>query len=167
MLASHQQNFIWLQRRLSQLHPGVQLRQRAQRLDELEQRLIRALKQGLEQRHQLLGTQIAQLQAHSPALQLTNAYNRLQQLQTRMHTSWREQQEQLRNRLTVALRTLHALSPLATLTRGYAIVSDAKGNATSDVSQLQVGEQITARLARGSLMATVNRVIRDESNSGE
>ena len=167
MLGTHQQNFIWLQRRLNQLHPGVQLRQRAQRLDELEQRLIRALKQGLEQRHRLLGTQIAQLQAHSPALQLTNAYNRLQQLQTRMHTSWREQQEQLRNRLTVALRTLHALSPLATLTRGYAIVSDAKGNATSDVSQLQVGEQITARLARGSFVATVNRVIRDESDSGE
>jgi exodeoxyribonuclease VII large subunit len=154
----HQQGFIWLQRRLQQLHPGVQLRQRAQRLDELEQRLIRGLQFDLEQRKRLLGAQYARLQSQSPALQLSQARNRLQQLQVRMQTLVRAQTETLRTRLKIALRTLDALSPLATLTRGYAIVSDARGHAVLDATQVQVGESIHARLARGSVSATVNEV---------
>lgn len=161
-LSQHQQSFVYLQRRLQQLHPGVQLRQRAQRLDELEQRLIRALQFDLEQRKHLLGLQMARLQGQSPALRLANARAQLQQLQVRMHTLLREQQERLRSRLMIATRTLDALSPLATLTRGYAIVSDAQGHAVVDAARLQVGEPIKARLAKGRVSATVIHMERDE-----
>ncbi|MGE0113371.1 MAG: exodeoxyribonuclease VII large subunit [Steroidobacteraceae bacterium] len=162
MLSAQQQSFIWLQRRLQQLHPGVQLRQRAQRLDELEQRLIRALQFDLEQRRRLLGTQAARLQTQSPAMQLAVARNRLQQLHTRMQTLVQQQHDGLRTRLTVAMRTLDALSPLATLTRGYAIVSNAQGHAVMDASKLQAGEHIQARMSKGKFSATVIDVQRDE-----
>ena len=39
--AVQRDRFTWLERRLAQLHPGVELRQQAQRLDEVEQRLLR------------------------------------------------------------------------------------------------------------------------------
>ncbi len=158
-LNQHQQSFIWLQRRLQQLHPGVQLRQRAQRLDDLEQRLIRGLQFDFEQRRRLLGAQAARLQAQSPVLQLLNARNRIEQLQIRLQTRVREKLDNHRNQLTIALRTLHALSPLATLTRGYAIVTDAQGHAMIDAGKLQVGEPINARLAKGRVSATVTEVI--------
>ncbi len=41
-LTQLRQRSDWLQRRIGQLHPGTRLRQQAQRLDELDQRLSRA-----------------------------------------------------------------------------------------------------------------------------
>jgi len=161
-LLTHQQALVYLQRRLSQVHPGVQLRQRAQRLDELEQRLSRAWLFDLEIRKRLLSSQTARLQAQSPALRLANARSQLHHLQVRMHTLIREHQVRMRARLTTAARTLEALSPLATLTRGYAIVSDAQSHAVSDASTLRVGDEINARLAKGGVTATVTNVQRDD-----
>jgi exodeoxyribonuclease VII large subunit len=58
-----------------------------------------------------------------------------------------------------ATRTLHAVSPLATLDRGYAIVLDEGGRVVSDATSLAAGAAIEARLARGSLRATVSSVL--------
>ncbi|MGH8185415.1 MAG: exodeoxyribonuclease VII large subunit, partial [Steroidobacteraceae bacterium] len=49
-LRAHRDRVTWLQKRLAQLHPGVELRQRAQRLDEMEQRLTRALRSAIGHR---------------------------------------------------------------------------------------------------------------------
>lgn len=161
-LAKHQQHFTHLQRRLQQVHPGIQLRQRAQRLDELEQRLIRVLQFDLKTRSHLLNTHVGRLQAQSPVLQLANARNRLEQLQQRLQMQLRERIVQRRNQMNIAVRALSALSPLATLTRGYAIVTDAHGHAVLNAGKLQTGDAITARLSKGRVMATVNLVERDD-----
>ncbi len=52
---------------------------------------------------------------------------------------------------------LQALSPLNILERGYALVFDAAGNLVKDAAQVQVGDEISARLARGGLTATVKK----------
>ncbi|MBK7249667.1 MAG: exodeoxyribonuclease VII large subunit [Gammaproteobacteria bacterium] len=97
--------------RLRRAHPGVQLAQRVQRLDDLEQQLLRALRRRLE----------------------STAY-----------------------RLQLAVRTLHTASPLATLARGFAIVTRvADGTLVTEAASLTPGEEIDARLARGSLRARV------------
>ena len=50
------------------------------------------------------------------------------------------------------------MSPLATLDRGYAMVTDpASGRVVSDASQVSVGDKISARLANGTLDATVTK----------
>ena len=49
-MAARRDRFIWLQRRLTQLHPGVELRQRAQRLDDLEHRMVRVFRHRLAER---------------------------------------------------------------------------------------------------------------------
>jgi exodeoxyribonuclease VII large subunit len=51
---------------------------------------------------------------------------------------------------------LRALSPLAILARGYALVFDESGVLLKDASQVNAGDQISARLAQGTLIATVN-----------
>jgi exodeoxyribonuclease VII large subunit len=102
------------------------------------------------------------LQLQSPVLRLANTRAQLQRLQTRMQTLLLAQHERLRSRLTIATRTLDTLSPLATLTRGYAIVSDSQGDVVIDAGKLQSGDAVTARLAKGRVIATVNHVERDE-----
>jgi exodeoxyribonuclease VII large subunit len=56
------------------------------------------------------------------------------------------------------MHTLHAVSPLATLDRGYAIVADAAGHVVTEATALKPGAEIEARLARGSVRATVTEV---------
>ena len=50
---------------------------------------------------------------------------------------------------------LAALSPVAILERGYSLIFDAQGTLVKDASQLQPGDAIHARLARGQLHARV------------
>ena len=70
----------------------------------------------------------------------------------------------LSHRLELAARALHSVSPLATLERGYAIVLDAAGRAVTQAGDLAVGDRITARLSRGSVIATVNDVLAEDAD---
>ncbi len=63
-----------------------------------------------------------------------------------------------RRRLEHAALRLHALSPLAVLHRGYAIVfteRDGRTEILRDATSAAAGQEIRARLATGSLRATV------------
>ena len=52
---------------------------------------------------------------------------------------------------------LQALSPLAILERGYALVFDASGNVLRDARRVKAGDEISARLAKGTVSATVKK----------
>lgn len=161
-LKTQQDRSTWLQRRLAQLHPGVQLRQRAQRLDELEQRLIRLVRSGLGVRRQTLAQLATELRQHSPALRVANASRRLDVARTSLERLVRQTLEQRGKRLAVASRTLDAVSPLATLERGYAIVTDSKGSVITNAQDVRTGQIINARLTQGSVRARIERTTNPE-----
>jgi exodeoxyribonuclease VII large subunit len=50
---------------------------------------------------------------------------------------------------------LQALSPVQILERGYALVFDSQGAPVKDASRLALGEQISARVAKGRFTAEV------------
>src|SRR6202167_5678757 len=52
---------------------------------------------------------------------------------------------------------LQALSPLAILERGYALVFDASGELLKDAAKVKAGDEISARLAKGTVSATVKK----------
>jgi exodeoxyribonuclease VII large subunit len=161
-LKTQQDRASWLQRRLAQLHPGVELRQRAQRLDDLEQRLIRVVRADLGSRRRTLVQFAAELRQHSPALRVANARRRLDIARSSIETITRSQLDQLGKRLAVAARTLDAVSPLATLERGYAIVTDSKGTVVTNAQDVRPGQLIDARLTQGSIRARIERTSNPE-----
>ena len=161
-LKTRQDRSAWLQRRLAQLHPGVELRQRAQRLDELEQRLIRVVRSDLGERKRTLLQLAAELRQHSPALRVANARRRLDVASASIESCVRQHIEKYGKRLAVAGRTLDAVSPLATLERGYAIVTDSKGTVITNAQDVRAGQIIEARLTKGSVRARVERATNPE-----
>ena len=161
-LKTQQDRAAWLQRRLAQLHPGVELRQRAQRLDDLEQRLIRVVRADVSARRRTLVQLAAELRQHSPALRVANARRRLDIARASIETITRSRVEQLARRLAVAARTLDAVSPLATLERGYAIVTDSKGTVVTNAQDVRAGQLIDARLTQGSIRARIERTTNPE-----
>ncbi|MGA2348775.1 MAG: exodeoxyribonuclease VII large subunit, partial [Candidatus Sulfotelmatobacter sp.] len=52
---------------------------------------------------------------------------------------------------------LESLSPLAILERGYALVFDSEGKLLKDVRNVEVGDNISARLAHGEIRASVTK----------
>jgi exodeoxyribonuclease VII large subunit len=164
-LGSHSNRLVWLGRRLEQQHPGLGLRQRAQRLDEIEQRLLRSLRHGIAQRQALLLHQSSALRQASPALRVQAATGRLIRLHAEASATMRSRLERLNQRLAVAGGKLNAVSPLATLERGYAIVTDAAGRVLTDAGALKAGDTVQARLARGQFEARVEQTSGDERTS--
>ena len=137
-------------------HPGHQLQQIAQRLDNLEWRINTARRQQLQQRQARLTHLISRLQRHAPQAQLQRLQARHQSLQARLHQAMQQRLAQGKNRLSLQVRTLEAVSPLATLHRGYAIVTrETDGALIEQSKQVEPGAQIRAKLSEGELLCRV------------
>ena len=145
-----------LRRRLK--HPGTQLREQAQRLDDLEQRLILAQKNQLQRRRSELTLLESRLHAHSPLSRLQQMQRDCGQLQTRLEAAMRQQLQEAGSQLAHLAQMLDSLSPLATLQRGYAIVTDSQGKILSATGKVSVGDEVEARLASGRLGLTVKKI---------
>ncbi|MDE2092032.1 MAG: exodeoxyribonuclease VII large subunit [Gammaproteobacteria bacterium] len=147
---------LWCAGRLEQLHPARLVRERAQRVDELETRLLQSM---LTQQHTHaahLESLRARLHQHSPAQILALLRNRCESTAQRLAFATRQYFKGLENRLGLALRGLHTISPLATLDRGYAILTDAaSGTVIASVDAASVGQAVHARLADGRLAARI------------
>ncbi|MGH8174767.1 MAG: exodeoxyribonuclease VII large subunit, partial [Steroidobacter sp.] len=143
-LAGRRDRLVWLQRRLAQVHPGVELRQRAQRLDEYEQRLLRTMRHGLSDRRAALTHLAAHLRQQSPALRVAAAGARLNMARSLIDSALQRRLAMLRSRLAVAAGTLDIVSPLATLERGYAIVTNAAGAVVTEAAALRPGDVLHA-----------------------
>jgi exodeoxyribonuclease VII large subunit len=154
---------VAMRRRLALAHPGQRLRQNAQRLDELEQRLgsrVQLLLADRRHRLQTLSTRLARI---SPAAHLQRIAHRHATLETRLHRALAQQLDTLRQTLTTLARTLDAVSPLATLDRGFALVTRVSdGVLLRDAEAVTAGDLIDARLAKGRVRAKVM-----DSSSGD
>jgi len=143
-------------RRLSLAHPGVRLQQRMQRLDDLARRLGGAARAGLQQDARRLAQAQARLLERSPRQLLGAQRAWHERLHARLERAVDERLARAGQRLALAQRALDTVSPLATLSRGFAIVTRADGTTLlTAAAAVADGEDIEARLARGTLLARV------------
>lgn len=162
-LARRGERVRWLVRTLERCHPGLRLRQQAQRLDELEQRMGRAARAATSRRLMHLRGTHARLLRHAPSHRLAATRTRSVELARRITQAIRARLERLGGRLEHDARSLDALSPLSTLGRGYAIVSrPPDGHVLTDAREVRPGDEIAARLARGRLTCTVTAAFDDD-----
>jgi exodeoxyribonuclease VII large subunit len=140
------------------------LQQQAQRRDELELRLHRAMQSCSARAAQALASNLGALRAHHPARQLPLLRSRLQRQTERLRSAMREHVAGFSNRLQASARTLDAVSPLATLARGYAILHPADNPTTPIIAagQVRKGDLLHARLAEGGLRCRVEGTVDPE-----
>ncbi len=144
-----------LQRRLANHHPDNRLRQRAQRCDELELRLQRAVLNAHERSRARLSQLQTRLRNLSPELQFSRRQQQLSSLRLRLENSTRSALQNTRLRLDGSNRALQAISPLNTLGRGYAIVQTTQGSVVTDTDQVNSGDTLDIRVSTGQIAATV------------
>lgn len=143
------------QRRLALVHPGVRLEQQTQRLDDLTMRLGGATRERVQRERLRLAELHRRLMHRSPDRLLEQQRSRQRDLSLRLRHAATARLAASAQRLALAQRALNAVSPLATLARGFAIVTRAGGALVTDAAAVAPGEEIEARLVRGTLTARV------------
>jgi len=142
--------------------PRRELMEKAQRMDELDLRLGKAIAQRID-RDRVRAAHLEQrLAMQSPAKALSDCQGTVSQLIDRLLRATRETINRRRELLEHMGQTLHVVSPLATLGRGYAIVQQENGDIVRRAGDVKPGETIRARVADGELSANVISV-----NSGD
>lgn len=153
------QTLDWLSKRLAQGSPEAIVARQSAWLGNLRQVMVASMRHLLTKRNTDIERMRYRLLQQSPAVRVQSNVTQLAALSHRLVTSGRNRVFNLQSQLNIVARGLHSVSPLATLDRGYAIVTDSKsGQVLSDAGKLKQGDSISARLATGSLDATVTQV---------
>ncbi|MEE8428232.1 MAG: exodeoxyribonuclease VII large subunit [Gammaproteobacteria bacterium] len=155
-LAARSQQLQWLGKRLTQQHPGTRLRQQAQRVDDLEQRFRLALRGQLREVRAGIAELRARLHRHVPQHRILQLQTRFSGVRRRLQAAIHHEIKHRRQLLVSTTRALDAISPLATLARGYAIMTGVPGGRVLRSTEgVGPGDQVQARLAKGTLICTV------------
>lgn len=129
--------------------------QRQQRLDDLRFRLEKAERRLIE-KHRRRWEQTSAAVRHYDARRVLAGIRRdLASHTAAMVAATRTVLLHNRSRLDQLEHQLKALSPVAILERGYALIFDSSGRLVKSSSQLAQGDEVSARLAHGSITARV------------
>jgi len=131
------------------------IHRRQQRQDELIYRLEQAQRTILEKQRRRFETLSAAVHHYDVRRMLAGMQKDLSAQTTALLSAFRNLLLERRVRIERMHTALHALSPLAILDRGYALVFDAAGNLLKDAKKVETGDEISARLAKGTVRATV------------
>jgi exodeoxyribonuclease VII large subunit len=163
VLSAFRQRFAAVERHLRLLHPLDRLQGRQQRLDDLQRRMEIALERKLEAARGRLGPLVLRIKGASPRGELTRKRLILSALGRRLDEALRTSSKDKAERLARTVEGLEARSPLATLTRGYAILRRSpSGQIVTDAGQVLPGDNLDARLARGSLTLEVIEALAED-----
>lgn len=159
-LRTTQQHLDYLSTRL--VHPRERLARLHERLQMLGTRLRLAQFHVRERMTHTLLALHARLLQRSPQARLREHQLRNRHLHTHLGNAMRRLLERTQERVARSVQTLDTLSPLATLARGYAILENPKtGVVVRAANEMQPGDAVRARLARGLLDCRVEKVHND------
>jgi len=133
------------------------INQRQQKLDDLSYRLEKAERKLIEQHRRRWERASAAVRHYDAQRVLAGIRHDLVSHMSAVAAAMRAILLRQRSRLDQIQHQLRALSPVAILERGYALVFDSSGKLVKSTSQVEVGEEISARLARGSLVARIEK----------
>jgi exodeoxyribonuclease VII large subunit len=133
------------------------LGRRQQRVDELLYRMETAERRVIEQQRRRWETAAGAIRHYDVRRRLAAMREQLESRTAALGASFRTLLMRRRGRLEQLAGELGALSPVAILERGYALVFDSSGNLVKDSEQVQAGEEIRARVARGEIKAVIKK----------
>ncbi|MCW8196395.1 exodeoxyribonuclease VII large subunit [Proteobacteria bacterium 005FR1] len=139
-------------------HPGERLQQRAQQLDGLELRLKRAMQHKLQASGNRLLVATNRHRRCVPLEKIGQHRKRLEQLLHHLQLCSRQHLEHRRRRLAQQTELLDTVSPLKTIQRGYSLALDGNGNILRNSAELQPGDLMTTKLAKGEVLSRVEAV---------
>ncbi len=129
------------------------VREEQQRVTAMVERSRRVLHARLEREYASLASVRSRPSLGAPLSGIRERQHHVGELRQRTHRCLEHRVDRAVREIDSALAQIRALSPLATLQRGYAVAQRADGTVLTSSAQASVGDQISLRLAEGSLLA--------------
>ena len=133
--------------------PRHALEERAQRLDDWDERFRNSLRTGLRARRQNLKALTGRLQKPEP--RLCQAHERLSGASRRLKRAMGIIFKDSQRSLSHAAGLLETLSFERVLERGFVLISDIDGNSIGSVKKLKLGDEVGVGFADGEALVTV------------
>ena len=133
------------------------IHQRQQKLDDLSFRLEKSERKMIEQHRRRWERASSAVRHYDARRVLVGIRRELASHAAAMATAMRTALQRNRSRLGQIEHQIRALSPVAILERGYALVFDSTGKLVKSSVQVEPGDEISARLAQGTLTARVEK----------
>jgi exodeoxyribonuclease VII large subunit len=131
------------------------INQRQQKLDDLTYRVEKSERRLLELHRRRWESAAAAVRHYDVRRVLAGIRKELDSRVAAMAAATRNLLLQQKSRLDQLTTQIETLSPMAILDRGYALVFDSSGRLLKDSATVAPGEEISARLSRGTVTATV------------
>lgn len=129
-----------------------------EKLDVARQQLRSRLRLQVEQSRQRLAGLADSRLFRDPFQMLRERERLLDELQQRANRALRNGLESRNSQVASMAGQLESLSPLKVLARGYALAQDTNGTIVRSAGELTPGDEISVRLSRGRVTATVTDV---------
>jgi exodeoxyribonuclease VII large subunit len=153
-----------LARRL--VHPRRRVQDWRLRVDDLRGRLGRSLEHAAGHRRERLAWRTERLRANSPVVAARRAAERLDGRRSALPAAMGLRLRELRARTAELSARLRALNPHGVLERGYAIArSSPDGAVVRSAGELNVGQLVDIRVARGRFRARVEEIAADDGET--
>ena len=157
-LSTLQSQTNYCEKRLMQCHPATQLQQQAQKLDQLEQQLLRLPTLTLERYQTQVNQFSLRLTTFHPKQLIEKMQSNVKSFEEKLFSNIQLKFQQTQSRFENCVRALNTVSPLATLERGYAMVTDHQNQIVKDVKSVKIGDTIKIRLAHGKLESKITKL---------
>ena len=138
--------------------PRLLLASHQQTLDDRLARLEDAVRRPLERRAVARASLERRLSRLHPSVRLGQEARALGSLEGRLGKQMQRVLASRERRLRELAASLHAMSPLKVLARGYAIATTDDGRAVRDAGDVDVGDAVHLRVARGRVSARVTGI---------
>jgi len=139
-------------------HPKDIIQEKSQALDHTERALNMSMRNTLHTKQAELHEPKSLLIQQNPLNKLKLLSEQVSSMNQQLQSNVSHHLNTLKQQLNLLSRSLNTVSPLATLDRGYAILKNSAGKVVCDIKDTKVNENITARLANGSLVCEVKEI---------
>jgi exodeoxyribonuclease VII large subunit len=156
-LRKYSERLRYYEKRLPQ--PARRLQNISQHLDDVSLRLVQSLRTVIAVKRTGLLKLQADINHYNPRQLLKYHQGRCRHLGEQLQTAMSYILKATKERVENMAHNLHTVSPLVTLQRGYAIITRPDDERIlRDAGKLRPGDGIRARLARGRIHATVDKI---------
>jgi len=142
-------------------HPREKLDNWAQRLDQLENRLGRAISQRKTNKSTQIFQLTERLRRANPQLRVEHHRQDLKDLERRLGLRMKGLLSTTRQRYHHAVDSLDMVSPLNTMKRGYSVAMNESDQVLRSIDDVSENETMRVILSDGTLISTVNKRVPD------
>ena len=131
--------------------PKASLREKTQKLDNIEILFQKYQQMILSNKKSIINDLNSELNLKNPITKLNNIASKVDALSEKLNFMLSQKLDNKKNNLDKLHKSINILSPLSILDRGYSIILNEKGSAIKSSNDVNKGENLKARLSKGTI----------------